>query len=56
MIVANPKNRATGVARRETEAAWVNDLIRFRGLDLEGEFISLSERDGWRRDHGRDER
>ena len=48
VMLANPKNGATRVALRETDAAWVDNLNPFRWTDPEGGFVWLSERDGWR--------
>ncbi len=48
VMVANPRNGATRVALRETDAAWVDNLNPFRWTDTAGEFVWLSERDGWR--------
>ncbi|MBN9688814.1 MAG: S9 family peptidase [Verrucomicrobia bacterium] len=48
VMLANPKNGATRVMLRETDAAWVDNLNPFRWADPEGGFVWLSERDGWR--------
>jgi dipeptidyl-peptidase 4 len=48
VMVANPKTGATRVALRETDPAWVDNLNPFRWTGSAGNFVWLSERDGWR--------